>query len=183
MRTLTLLIESGLVDAAILAPACVGFSLQFGVTNYVNFAYGALLTFAAFMFWAFNTAPAFQLELLPAGIVAAGLASLLALAIGMFYTAYFRRRPQLLYALVVTFAVGIILGGIYKMLWGSSTNIVRYPTGSFAVHGLGSFQLTNLEIVYVVASLLVVIAVFALLQYTMLGKAMRAMSDDRALAA
>ncbi len=38
----------GFVTASVLALASVGLSLQFGVTNYVNFAYGSFLTLGAY---------------------------------------------------------------------------------------------------------------------------------------
>lgn len=183
MNTFFLLLGAGILDGAILAPACVGFTLQFGVTNYVNFAYGSLLTFAAFMFWTFNTNPSIHLDLWAAALAALMLTALVsALLGGIVYTAYFRRRPQLLYALVLTFAVGLILDSLWKAIWGSELHQVTYPANSSAVHIVGPFLITNLYIVYIAISLASLGAVFALLRYTKLGKTMRAMSDDRSLA-
>ena len=39
----------GLITASILAIAALGLSLQFGITNYINFAYGDLLTFGVYV--------------------------------------------------------------------------------------------------------------------------------------
>lgn len=183
MKTFYLLLGTGVIDGAILAPACIGFTLQFGVTNYVNFAYGSLLTFAAFMFWTFNVNPALNLNLWQSALVAVLLCAGGSLIIGgILYTAYFRRRPQLLYALVLTFAVGLILNSLFRAIWGAETNEVTYPAGSSTVHNFGPFYATTLDLVYLAVSATSVIGVALLLQYTNLGKTMRAMSDDHPLA-
>lgn len=54
----------GLVTASILALAAVGFTLQAGVTNVVNLAYGSMLTTAAFL--SYIAQSSFQLSLWPA---------------------------------------------------------------------------------------------------------------------
>jgi branched-subunit amino acid ABC-type transport system permease component len=47
MHLFVLSLGFGLVTASVLALASVGLTLQFGVTNYVNFAYGDFLTLGA----------------------------------------------------------------------------------------------------------------------------------------
>jgi len=49
VNTIVPAIGFGLVTASILAIAGVGFTLQFGVTNILNLAYGDIMTAAAFV--------------------------------------------------------------------------------------------------------------------------------------
>ncbi len=49
MNTIVPAIGFGIVTASILAVAGVGFTLQFGVTNILNLAYGDIMTAAAFV--------------------------------------------------------------------------------------------------------------------------------------
>ena len=49
LSTLVPAIGFGIVTASILAVAGVGFTLQFGVTNILNLAYGDIMTAAAFV--------------------------------------------------------------------------------------------------------------------------------------
>ena len=49
-------LSSGLVTAGIIALATTGFSLQFGMTNFLNVAYGDYLTLAAFLWYGFAIA-------------------------------------------------------------------------------------------------------------------------------
>ena len=56
---MSLLIESvgfGLITAAVLAIASVGFTLQFAVTNVLNLAFAAVMTAGAFIAYAVNSA-------------------------------------------------------------------------------------------------------------------------------
>ena len=46
----------GLVTAAVLAIAAVGFTLQFGVTDVLNLAYGAIMIAGAFVAYLVNQA-------------------------------------------------------------------------------------------------------------------------------
>ena len=46
----------GLVTAAVLAIAAVGFTMQFAVTDVLNLAYGAVMIAAAFVAYALNQA-------------------------------------------------------------------------------------------------------------------------------
>ena len=44
----------GLVTASVLAIASVGLSLQFGITNYINFAYGDFMALGAYISYEIN---------------------------------------------------------------------------------------------------------------------------------
>src|ERR1700687_4233819 len=67
----------GLVTASILALASVGFTLQFGVSNILNLAYGDLMTASAFAGYAVNQAGGSIPESLAAGAGVGALASAL----------------------------------------------------------------------------------------------------------
>lgn len=177
-----LLLGTGIVDAAILAPACLGFSLQFGITNYVNFAYGEAMTFAAFMAWVFGV-DKLHLGFVQYVLIASLVTALFSLLIGaLLYTPFYNRRPQLLYLLVLTFATALILASAYVVIWGEQPHVLAYPAGADTRHYLGPFLITNLEVIFIAISLLILAATYGLLHYTRLGKIMRAMSDDRGLA-
>jgi len=45
----------GLITASVLAIASVGFTLQFGVTDVLNLAFGAVMIFSAFVAYLMNT--------------------------------------------------------------------------------------------------------------------------------
>jgi branched-subunit amino acid ABC-type transport system permease component len=67
----------GLVTAAVLALASVGFTLQFAVTNVLNLAYGGVMIVAAYAAYALNNAGIDIWLAAIAGIAAGAVASVL----------------------------------------------------------------------------------------------------------
>lgn len=172
----------GLIFGAILAIAALGFNLQFGVTNYANFSYGPLLTFAAYAAYVFNVAP-LHLEFWLSEVLAVAAASLASLLIGKYlFTPFFHRRPQLLFGLTVTFSTAIILDSVLVGIWGSYVREMNPPAGALTVYSLGELKLTNLDIAFVVLALAVFAVIHLVLTRTQLGKSMRAISDNGMLA-
>jgi branched-chain amino acid transport system permease protein len=172
----------GIITGSVLAVGALGFNLQFGVTNYANFAYGPFLTFAAYMVFVLNGEP-FQIGFWPAEVGAVLATGLLSFLIGNFvFTPFFKRRPQLLFGLAVTFSMAIIIDGVIDAIWGSYVHEVAYPVGALTVHRLGNLSVTNLDIAFVGLAVLVFGATHLLLRYTRLGRMLRAMSDNEQLA-
>jgi branched-subunit amino acid ABC-type transport system permease component len=183
VNNVLLLVEVGLIDGAILAISAVGFSMQFGVTNYANFAYASFISFGAFTAYYLDSQSFhvnFVLALVGAAIATAGLSFL----IGTFvYTPFARRRPQLLYGLVVTFSMWLILDNVLTAKWGGQYYQLSYSSGGGSnVYRWGPFQITPNEVLFVVIAAVGLGCVHYLLRYTRLGRSMRAMADDRALA-
>lgn len=169
----------GIITASVLAIASIGLTLQFGVTNFVNFAYGELLTFGAYFAWVFNV----QLHM---NIWFSMLLSALAVSIVSYLInrtviqPFVRRKAALLILLVVTIGLQLFLENGIQAIWG--TDFYKYNTSVGSLLHLGSVVITVQQIFIVVIALLLMAGVHALLRYTKLGKAMRAMSDDPELA-
>lgn len=172
----------GLVAGAILAIAALGFNLQFGVTNYANFAYAPFLTVAAYAQFTLATGP-LHLNFWIAEVGAVLATALLSFLVGHFvFTPFFRRRPQLLFGLAVTFSVGIMLDALIVGIFGSYVQDVTYPAGALAVHSIAGVRLTNLDFAFVIVAGAILLITHLLLRYTSLGRTMRAMSDNESLA-
>jgi branched-subunit amino acid ABC-type transport system permease component len=119
----------GLVTASILALASVGLTLQFGVTNYINFAYGELLTFGAYFAWMFNVQLGWNiwLALLAAAVLCGVIAVILNILI---LQPFVRRKSPLLFMLVVTFGLSIILSNVILAIWGPDFKRYKVPESS-----------------------------------------------------
>jgi branched-subunit amino acid ABC-type transport system permease component len=185
MSTFWPLFVFGLIDGAIFAVAALGFTLQFGITNVVNFAYGEFITFGAYGVVLVNTLgfhPSFWLTLVLGGLSGA----VLSFVIGRFvYGPFFKRRSQLLYSLVLTFAFSLILVNVYLVIWGSGfrqLDTASYPAGSSDVHMIAGVAVTTLQVLFVIFAVICLVAAYVVLRYTRLGKSMRAIADNRDLA-
>lgn len=165
---------------AVLAIASIAFNLQFSVTNYFNFAYGELLTFGAMSALAVNT-ELFHLNVWVALLIGGVATGLLSIGLNrLVFNPFVRRRPQLLFALVVTFAVSLILNNIFIIIWGTDFHELSYPAS--VNHHWGALQISTNQILYFVIAVFCMIGLHLILNYTKLGRSMRAMSDDLSLA-
>ncbi len=179
MNSFTLSLGFGLVTASILALAAMGLTLQFGVTNFVNFAYGDFLTLGAYLSWVVNVKLHANIWLaLVIGALASGV---LAALIGRFLLGPFARRfRNLFYVMIVTFGLSLILLNLIQAIWGA--NYLQYGVKVESPLHLGPFLLSTDQLIIVAIGVGAMLAVHLLLTRTKLGKAMRAMSDDSSLA-
>ncbi len=180
MTDLPAVLAFGVVDAAVLAVAAVGFTLQFGVTNYFNFGYSEWLTFGAFVAFTFNVTP-FHLNIWVAMAIAAVATAILSFALNRaIFMPFVRRRSEPLYILIVTLAVGLLLNNGYIAIWGTSYHEYAQPPRD--MHHFGSITVGTDQIAFLAIALGVMVATHSVLAYTRLGRSMRAIADDRQLA-
>src|SRR5487761_1279239 len=176
---LLLSIGFGVVTASVLSLASVGLTVQFGVTNYVNFAYGAFLTLAAYLTWQLSAR--WGLNFLLAGAIAALCMGVVAVATERLVLRPFTRRGSaLFFLLIVTFGLSLILDNVIQAIWGTDYHTFLLPSPA-PLH-LGPLLLTPYQLIVIGAAVAVMFAVHLLLTRTSVGKAMRAMSDDSVLA-
>lgn len=168
----------GIVTAAVMALAAVGFTVQFGVTNILNLAYGDVMTASAFMGYVTYTA-----GLNPWwGMVFGGLfGAVFSVLLNRFlYTPFIRRGSRLFVMIIVTIAVSLMVQNLLQAIWGSNFFSVHIAAGS-TVRALGMIFTTS-QLVLIAIAVAALIALHGLLKYTRLGKAMRATASDPELA-
>jgi branched-subunit amino acid ABC-type transport system permease component len=170
----------GLVTASVLAIAAVGLSLQFGITNYINFAYGDFMALGAYMTYAVN-AELFHIDIWVALVIGSLLMGLIAVALNRFLLSPFARRfSKTFYVLIVTFGLSLIMLNFVYSIWGS--NVRSYDMKIQRDLHIGPFLLTVNELIVMAISIALMLAVHVMLKTTRLGKSMRAMSDNTTLA-
>lgn len=168
----------GLVTASILALASVGFTLQFGVSNILNLAYGDIMTACAFVGYAVNQAGGSITASLAAGAGFGALAS--ALLNRYVYRRFVRHGTKLFGMVVVTLAVGIIVQNVLLAAYGATFFSYSFSAGH-QVHVLGMVLDTS-QLMIIGLSVVAMVAVQLLLTRTRLGKAMRATAANPGLA-
>jgi branched-subunit amino acid ABC-type transport system permease component len=179
LNQLGLAVGFGLVTASVLALAAVGVTLQFGVTNYVNFAYGAYMTLAGYVAWELDTKLGMNVWL--AIGLTTGIMAFFSVAINkLILNPFNRRNPPRVYMLIVTLGLWLFVSNLIPAIWG--TDVHSLNSGSNAPIKIGFILLTTQQIAIFFIAAIVMLAVHLLLTKTKLGKAMRAMSDDPGLA-
>jgi branched-chain amino acid transport system permease protein/neutral amino acid transport system permease protein len=170
----------GLVTASVLAIAAVGLSLQFGITNYINFAYGDFMALGAYLSYFFN-AEIFHINVWIAMIFGSLIMGVFAVLINQFLLSPFARRfNKSFYVLIVTFGLSLILLNLVYSIWGANNR--TYSMKLEIYKHIGPFLLNKDQIIVMIISVAIMLGVHLMLKTTRLGKSMRAMSDNTTLA-
>jgi branched-subunit amino acid ABC-type transport system permease component len=168
----------GLVTAAVLALASVGFTLQFAVTNVLNLAYGGVMIVAAYAAYVVNHA---GVNIWISALAAIAAGALLSLVLNrVVYTPFQRRGTSPIAMVIVSLGMTLILVFGTQALAGPTN--VSYAMSQGTNLKVGSFELTAAQVVIIGLSVAVMLLVHVLIQHTRLGKAMRATSANRNLA-
>jgi branched-subunit amino acid ABC-type transport system permease component len=178
MNQFVLIVGTGLITAALLAVAGVGFTLQFSVTNVLNIAYGSIMTAAAIAAYEVNKAGA---NLWVSGLVAIATGVVLSLAMNRGVFRPFERRGAGVFTLIVlSLAISLILDNV--LLIGGGPYFFTYRQlgqPSVRIEGVG---FTPSQVFIIAAAVVLMFAVHAMQKWTKLGKAMRATATNPELA-
>ncbi|WP_233491488.1 branched-chain amino acid ABC transporter permease [Blastococcus sp. TBT05-19] len=175
------LLVDGIRFGLLIAMAAVGLSLIFGTTGLTNFAHGELVTIGAVAAWYINVSGGVNL------IVATILAMIVGAAVGALnelglWRPLRRRGTGLIAALVVSIGLSLLLRYLIQIVYGGRSSPYQGFQGGRAVN-YGFFTMTNADLASVIISVVVLVLVAVMLQRTKIGKAMRAVADNRDLAA
>jgi branched-chain amino acid transport system permease protein len=179
IRAVQLLVD-GLRFGLLIAMCAVGLSLIFGTTGLTNFAHGELVTIGAIIAWYINVRGG--VPLIPATLIAmvAGAAIGALNELGL-WRPLRRRGTGLVAALVVSIGLSLALRYLIQIVYGGFSNPYADYQSQRAVD-YGVFTLTNRALFSIVISVVVLVLVAVMLQRTKIGKAMRAVADNRDLA-
>lgn len=166
----------GLAIGGVISVSAVGLTLSYGVTRFINFAYGEFLTLGAFICVALVQA---GLGLPLAAVLSIPLVGIVGVIVArLFYDPLMTRG--LLPLLVTSVGVAFVLHNAVRIVAGS--NPIRFPLPLMRPWSVGDLFLPREQVVTIVIALLAMAVVHVILRYTMLGKKMRAVADDAALA-
>ena len=178
MNQLTLAIGFGLVTSAILALGAVGFTLQFGVSNILNLAYGDVMTVSAFMAYLVNAGGAGIWLAMCAGAATGAVVSVLIST--LIFTPFLRRGTSRFAMVMVSLALAVILQNAIQAVAGPAFRSYSRSQGT-SLHLLGMI-LTPYQLVIIWVAAASLLALHLLLRYTRIGKALRATAADAELA-
>ena len=177
--TLWLLCGFGLLTGGFLALGAIGMSLLTGVTGFLSIAYGEWLTLAAFLAFTFNVTVHLNLWVAAAcGIVAMTVLGTV-LARVTFEPIQHRSTMTLL---VTSLGLTYVMQNVVIAVWGTDVRSFDLPLSLLSPVSVGPLRLTTISIATIVTGLVAMLVVAAILKRTRIGRQMRAVSDDQALA-
>lgn len=168
----------GLVNGAFYAMLSLGLAVIFGLLDIVNFAHGALYMVGAFFAWIMldRWGVNFWFALV--------LAPLLVGVMGVVIERLFLKRLyglDPLYGLLLTFGLSLILEGVFREQYGVSGQSYPVPDLLAGATNLGFMVLPNYRAFVIVASLVVCLATWYLIERTRLGAYLRAGTENAKL--
>ena len=168
----------GLVSMSVIAIAAVGFTMQFGITNMINLAYGEVMIASAYVAYYIDQA---GVSIWIAMLGGALFGAIFSFLINRFIYAPFQRKgTSLLGMVIVSLAVSLMISNIMLPIVGYFS--VSYNERFSSLLRFGDIVLTVNQIAIIFLSVAVMLGVHALLRYTRLGKAMRATAANPTLA-
>jgi neutral amino acid transport system permease protein len=170
---------NGLSLGAIYALGAVGLTLVYGILKLVNFAHGEFLTFGAYMAYLVNVTWGAPL------VVSIFWAMLMTALLGIvlervLWSPMRAKRAGLLQFLLMAIGLAFLLRAVVQWFWGTEIRALDVNTTS-SVEILG-LRIGQTELIVVIVGIVVLLAVGIGLRLTLLGKQMRALSDDLELA-
>ena len=162
----------GLLIGLVYGLAAIGLTLIFGVMDVVNLAHGAVIAlgmFAVYFLFESGIHPYLGLGIVAViGLVFGVLVYLIAV------------RPIIdgppLMTLLATFSVSMVIIGVGTALWSTSPYNVDFPVKTLNLFG---YTVTSARLVAALAAVLVTAFLYTFLYRTTLGKAVRAVANNR----
>jgi branched-chain amino acid transport system permease protein len=168
----------GLVNGAFYAMLSLGLAVIFGLLDIVNFAHGALYMLGAFGAWILLDQ--FGVNFWLALVISPLIVGALGVVIERVFLKPLRGLDPL-YGLLLTFGLSLILEGVFRHQYGSSGQSYAVPDLLSGATNLGFMVLPNYRAFVVLASVVVCIGTWFLIERTRLGAYLRAGTENARL--
>jgi branched-chain amino acid transport system permease protein len=168
----------GLINGSFYALLSLGLAVIFGLLNIINFAHGALYMTGAFVAW-------FLLQYLGLGYWGALVVS--PVLVGLFgillEKTMLKRLYKLdhLYGLLLTFGLALVIQGLFRNYFGSSGQPYVIPKELAGGINLGFMFLPLYRGWVIIASVIVCLATWYVIERTKLGTYLRAATENASL--
>ena len=169
---------NGLSLGSIYALIALGYTMVYGIVKLINFAHGDVMMIGAYtgyfvLVWLGAT---------PSGLICAFIAAmivcaLLSLAIERCAYRPLRSAPRL-NSLITAIAVELILQNLMRVLPFVGPNPRQFPTMPTRQFNLGIISVSNIQLIVIISSAVLMLILNYVINYTRTGKAMRAVSFD-----
>jgi len=171
------LILNGVIAGSIYALIALGFTTIYRTVRFFHFAHGVVYATGAYLAYTF----AISLGINP--IISFFLAALLAGLVGVLvdqlvYRPLRKRKAPNLVFLIASFGIFIFIQNLLQLIYGAQILTLRTGPVKEGHHFLGAV-ITNTQILILVVSIALCLDLWLFVKKTKLGKAMRAVADDR----
>ena len=177
----------GLSLGSVLLLAAIGLAITFGVMGVINMAHGEMVMLGAYTTFVVQQIirtrypGLFDISLVIAVPLAFLVSGAVGIAIERTIIRFLYGRP--LETLLATWGLSLILQQVVRTIFGPTNQEVGNPSWMSGAFDLGGITITYNRLWIIVFTLIVFVALLAMLRFTRLGLEMRAVTQNRAMAA
>jgi urea transport system permease protein len=177
----------GLSLGSVLLLAAIGLAITFGVMGVINMAHGEMVMIGAYVTFVVqeyiraSNPGLFGYSLLIAVPLAFGVAGCIGILIEQCIIRFLYGRP--LETLLATWGLSLILQQAVRTAFGPSNREVGAPSWMSGAFSVGQLNITYGRLWIIVFTMIVFVGLLGLLRFTRLGLEMRAVTQNRAMAA
>ena len=171
---------NGISLGSVYAIIALGYTMVYGIAKMLNFAHGDVIMIGAYI--SFCATQYLELPAIVSVVMAMAVCTVLGIVIeGLAYRPL-RQAPSLA-VLITAIGVSYLLQNVALLIWGSTPKNFTsvFSVGSISLFG-GTLIITSETILTVLANIVIMIALTAFTSKTKIGKAMRAVSEDKGAA-
>lgn len=167
---------NGIHVGSIYALIALGYTMVYGIVRLINFAHGDILMMGAY-FGLFSLI-IFNLPFGLAIVVAMIICAILGMLIDVIAYKPLRNAPRIS-ALITALGVSLFLENFFRVIFGAEPKKMPDISSLQGTRMLGSIKISDVTILTVLLSVVFMIGLQFIVKKTKVGKAMRAVSEDK----
>ena len=169
---------NGISLGSIYALIALGYTMVYGIVKLINFAHGDVLMVGAYAgYFVMMGMGASPLSMMLAFLFSMLVCAILAGLMERFAYRPLRDAPRL-NSLITAIAVSLILQNGARVLPFIGPNPRQYPAIETVNISLGAFSISNIQLIVIISSAVLMVVLSYIINYTKTGKAMRSVSYD-----
>ncbi len=171
---------NGIYIGAIYAIIALGYTMVYGIAKMLNFAHGDVIMVGAYM--SYTVVSSMGLPVLPSILIAMAVCTFLGIVIeGLAYKPL--RGASSLAVLITAIGVSYFLQNAAQLIWGPAEIAFKSIVTAKPLVLFGGALTVSMEvIVTLIVAVIIMVGLTLFVNKTKMGKAMRAVSEDRAAA-
>lgn len=168
------IIINGLTLGCVYAMVALGYSMVYGVLQIVNWAHADVLMIGTFV--AVTLSTVFKVPAAAIILLSAGATAIIGMSVERLAYRTIKSSDRKLAVLVSALGMSTFLQNLAQLIWGSQTfQLVLFPKVTYKVGNVG---LTNIQLIILGATVLMLVILYFLVYRTKMGVAMRACSTS-----
>lgn len=170
------LILNGIIAGSIYALIAISFTVIYRTVRFFHLAHGVVYTAGAYFTYTFFKQ--LHINFIISFLLAVGISAILGIAIDRFvYYPLRQQKASDLILLLASFGIFIFIQNLIQLIYGAQIITLRTGPVKEGYHFLGAI-ITDIQILILVVSIIIMILLWFFVLKTKSGKAMRAVSDD-----